>query len=420
VFFTALSVPHSISVKLVVLGGSSIASPEFITALGARAPDLPIELALVGRDANKLERVGRVCAQLASASPNLRVEWTSDVPRALDGAQFVLNQIRVGGLAARAFDESFPHEFNLPGEETVGPGGFANALRTVPVCIEYARQVQQYAPDAWFINLTNPAGIIQAALERATNLRVVSVCDSPVTLSEQVAKLVDVPLNQLKIDYVGMLHFGWIVRVMCNGEDLMPHALANIAQLPGLYADVRLIQAMGALPSPYLNYFFAPDVMLARQRAKGHTRAEELQQLEAKILGEYDAGNFAASQERAAVWYEKSIVPVLRALASGGEHIVNTRNGNAMPWLSSDTIIETRCQISAQGITPELAPSIPPDIQAMLQGNAAYESLVVDAILEDSYDTAWRALRLNPLIANADQAREILDLVWATRGFPPQ
>lgn len=404
--------------RLVVLGGSSVATPQLFAALKAQAPDVPFHITLVARDENKLARVGQVSANLATE--NLRVEWTTDPARALDGADFVLNQIRVGGLAARAFDESFPQQFNIPGEETVGPGGFANALRTVPVCLEYARAVERRVPEAWFVNLTNPASIVQAALERTTRLRVVSVCDSPVTLIENVARLVGAAVNEFNMDYVGMLHFGWIVGVRRDGVNLMPRALERVAELPGLVADPHIVQAIGAIPHPYLNYFLAPDVMLARQRAKGHTRAQELQELESQILDAYQAGSYEMANKRAAVWYEKIVVPVLLALLRGGEQIVNARNGTAIPWLPPDTNIEARSTINSRGVVPQAAASAPRDVQAMVQLNAAYESLVVDAILEDSYETAWRALRLNPLVQSATQGRAILDLIWKTRGFPPQ
>jgi 6-phospho-beta-glucosidase len=405
--------------KLVVLGGSSIATPELIAALTARDEHPPFLITLVGRDESKLARVGHICARMADAANDLRVEWTNDLASALDGANFILNQIRVGGLAARAFDESFPHQFDIPGEETVGPGGFANALRTAPVCLGYAREIERRAPDAWFVNLTNPASIVQAVLSRASKLRVVSVCDSPVTLIENVARLVGGPTDRLVADYFGMLHFGWIVHMARAGVDLMPDALERIAQLPGLAADARLVQSIGAIPHPYLNYFLAPDVMLARQRAKGHTRAAELQELEGQILAGYESGNLALLKKRAAVWYDKIIVPVLCALLQSGDYIVNTPNGNAIPWLPPATIIETRARIAPQGVAPYPAAGAPRDAQAMLQLNSAFESLVVDAILEDSYEAAWRALRLNPLVKSSAQARDILDLVWPTRGFPP-
>lgn len=451
--------------KLTVLGGSSIATPELLNALTARAERPALRIVLHGRDADKLERVARICAMMASRAHDVRVEWTTDLSRALDGADVVLNQIRVGGLQARAFDESFPHAFDIPGEETVGPGGFANALRTVPVCLKYAWEIEKRAPQAWLINLANPAGIVQAAVERASRVRVVSVCDSPVTQIEQVGKLLGVDARKLHVEYVGMLHFGFIVGMTHDGIDVMPRVLELIAQLPGLVADPRVFQAMGVVPSPYLNYFLAPELMLARQRAKGHTRARELQDLETQILQEYTAGNFSNLVKRAAVWYEKIIVPVLLSLLastksdehpqipqintkengltndtdksvqspfappsyvpnsvwrarnneSAGEMIVNTRNRQSVPFLPQETIVEVRAQVSPQGIIPYVTTAVPRDVQAMLQTNAAYEALVVEAILEESYDKAWRALRLNPLVSSAAKAREMLDVIVNNR-----
>lgn len=411
--------------KLVVLGGSSVASPELFNAWLAHPQRPELRVVLHGRDAVKLERVGRICeAIVARAAPAahapVHVEWTTELASALEGADVVLNQIRVGGLTARAFDESFPQAFDIPGEETVGPGGFANALRTIPVCLEYARVIEQCAPQAWLVNLTNPAGLVQRALAQTGRLRVVSVCDSPTVLIENLGRLLDVPAHELAADYVGMLHFGFVVGARRNGVDVMSRLLENIARLPGLWADAQLVQAMGIVPNPYLNYFLAPDVMLARQRAKGRTRAGELQELEAQLLDEYAAGKFTRLTQRAAIWYEKIIVPVILALLGAeSDYIVNVPNDATVPFLPRDTIVEVRAHVSPQGVHPYPTAPVPRDGMAMLQTNAAYEALVVEALLEDSYAKAWRALRLNPLVRSAAQARAILDMVWSTRGYPP-
>lgn len=398
----------------VVLGGSSVASPELFNALAARPERPALRVVLHGRDARKLEQVGQICAQVARTLDGAQVAWTTDLAEALDGADAVLNQIRVGGLSARSFDESFPHAFDIPGEETVGPGGFANAWRTVPVCLDYAREIEKRAPNARLINLTNPASIVQTALARATRVRVVSVCDSPVTLIENVARLLDVPPTELDVEYVGMLHFGFITGIKRDGADRMPRALEQMALLPGLVAHPGFLQAMGVVPSPYLNYFLAPELMLARQRAKGRTRASELQDLETQILDEYAAGHFSRLGKRAALWYDKIIVPVLLSLlGQAGDHIVNTRNGESIPFLPPETIVEVRGRVSPDGFLPYVTNGAPRDVQAMLQTNAAYEALVVEAILERSYDKAWRALRVNPLVRSAAQAREIVEVVLA-------
>ena len=124
--------------KLVVWGGSAIAMPEFIDALcKALAPNEAMEVVLVARTASKLRLVGELCRKLAATyNVDLHVDYTTDFAQALQGADYILNQIRVGGLKGRDFDESFPREIGLPGEETVGPGAFSNALRAIPVILE--------------------------------------------------------------------------------------------------------------------------------------------------------------------------------------------------------------------------------------------------------------------------------------------
>ena len=135
------------SVKVIVLGGSGIATPELVDAIVQTSERTqPVELVLVGRTIEKLEKVAAVARLFAGEDPLLTMSHTTDVEEALSGADYVINQIRVGGLKARVFDETFPQEFGLPGEETVGPGGFANASRTIPVVLEYAHLMERIAP----------------------------------------------------------------------------------------------------------------------------------------------------------------------------------------------------------------------------------------------------------------------------------
>src|SRR5262249_40569365 len=148
---------------------------------------------------------------VAGQAPAIVVEIETDSRRALDGADHIINQVRVGGLAARAFDETFPHELGLPGEETVGAGGFANALRTVPVALRQAAEILEVAPQATLINLTNPASIVGQAFTRAGLRRVIGVCDGPYTLLENVAGLVGRPASRLSMNYAGINHFGWLL-----------------------------------------------------------------------------------------------------------------------------------------------------------------------------------------------------------------
>jgi len=406
-------------IRFVVLGGSSVASPALIDALLRLAGQRPpIEVVLHGRTRHKLEMVGGVCQQMVRERPgDLDVGHTTDLEEALEGADYILNQIRVGGLKARAFDETFPREFGIPGEETIGPGGFNNALRTIPVVLEWCRVIERVAPDALMLNLTNPSSVVQYAVTRYSKVRVIGICNTPLDLSNYVARVLDVPLEQLSLDYVGMHHFGFITGARRDGQDVMAQVLERVAEFPELGIDTKIIQALGAVPCPYLRYFFHPDRMLAQQQGKP-ARAEQLLELQDSILTEYahwTGGQMpAALAKRGANWYEKIIVPVLLALVNDTREraIVNVVNARTVPFLPEQAIVEMACIVGAEGATPIGDGAAPADVRMMIQLNCTYEMLTAEGIAERDRKKALRALLLSPLVPSADVAQAILERIW--------
>lgn len=407
------------NIKVVVWGGSGVVTPELVDVLvqesGGRPP---LDLVLVGRTREKLEVVGRLCQRMAErATTELNVSFTTDMKAALDGADYIINQIRVGGLKARAFDESFPQEFGIPGEETVGPGGFALSLRTVPVVLDYCRLVEKLAPKALVLNQTNPSSVIQYAITRYTQVSAIGLCNSPVDLIKGVAEVLDAPLEELSISYVGLHHFGWVTKVRWKGEDMMPVVLDRVRDRLGI--DTEIIQAIGTVPCPYFRYFFHPDRMLAKQKGR-KPRAEELLQLYAAMLEEYKGWTPAEKPEsltkRGALWYREIVVPVLLAIINDSreQFIVNVVNNSTIPFLPEEAIVEVPAIVGLNEIRPLTVDveAIPPDVVAMLQLNCAYEMLMVEATVERSYPKALRALLLSPLVSSVDQAKGILDRIW--------
>ena len=412
-------------IKLAVLGGSSVATPQLIHALGAQSERPPVEVVLLGRTGSKLESVAAVSARLASrASVPLKVAHTIDLPRGLEGADYILNQVRVGGYAARAYDESFPHAFGLPGEETYGPGGMNNALRTIPVTLGHCRVIEQVAPEALLINLTNPSSFVQYAVTRYTHVQVVGVCDSPVWLAGSLASLLGAPPGEIWVGYVGMHHFGWVTEARWRGRDVMPEVMRRLEGLPGLPVDMDFVRAMGAIPTSYFRYYYHPNRMLDKQRGQ-KTRAEQLLELEEKILSDYENislnGVPDSLQRRGARWYEQIVVPVLLAHANDARAVftLNVVNAAALPWMSPEAIVELPVVVTRHGFHPLQPPAAPPDIQAMVRLNAAFEMLWVEAVVEGSYDKALRAMMLNHLVQNLDQARLILKEIWPGENRPP-
>jgi 6-phospho-beta-glucosidase len=405
-------------IRLAVLGGSGVATPQLIQALAEREDRRPTEVVLIGRTADKLERVAALCVRLAEgARVSLRVRHTTDQASGLEGADYVLNQIRVGGYKARAFDETFPQAYGIPGEETFGPGGMANALRTVPVTLEACRIIEQVAPRALLINLANPSSYVQYAVTRYSQVEIVGVCDSPASLAHAVAAAVGAPPEEVWVGYVGMHHFGWVTEARWRGRDILPEVLARLEEFPGLPVDADLVRAMGAIPTSYFKYYYHPDRMLAKQKGKP-TRADQLLELEGRILADYEDPDLRRLPEslesRGAGWYKASIVPVMLAHANDSHSIftLNLRNGTTLPWMPAEAIIEVPTLVTRQGFYPLQPPPAPPDIQAMLRRNAACEMLWVEAIVERSYDKALRAMTLNHLVHSLDQARDLLREIW--------
>jgi 6-phospho-beta-glucosidase len=409
-------------IKVVILGGSAIATPELVNAI-RRIPDRtqPLELVLVSRHLEKLAKVAHIAGLLAEADPLLSVSHTVDLEAAFTGAAYVINQIRVGGLAARAFDESFPQELGLPGEETVGAGGFANTYRTIPVVLEYARLMERLCPAAMMLNFANPSSLLHYALSRYSAISTIGLCNGPVMVAENIAQALDAPVHELVVDYIGMHHFGWVTAVWRRGCNLLPKLLEQPAEV-SWGVEPALVQAIGALPGPYLNYVFHPDRILAKKKGQ-RPRAEELIELQDEILAAYEtsAGSGeqwpAALARRKARWYTDIVAPVLLALveqdqAQGSRFVLNVANGQAVPWLPPQAIVELPTLLQNGQIRPLAAGPAPPDVKALLQANCTYEMLAVEAIVERDRAKALRALLVNPMIHTYDQAVGVLERVW--------
>jgi 6-phospho-beta-glucosidase len=409
---------------LAVLGGSSVATPELISSLldwcGTPERRPSMRLILIGRSREKLDRIAVLCKQLTqNATPDLDIEATTDLRQGLQGADVVLNQMRVGGLEARAHDETFPRALGFAGEETIGPGGFANALRSIPVVLEALRVVSEAAPAATIINLTNPAGMVQQAAMLSLGLSIVSVCDSPTTLCASVASLAGAPQQPVEVGYLGLNHLGWALSVHRDGRDVLDETLAVVEQLPNLVVDPAYIRSSRAIPQDYVRYFFYPERMLALQQGQ-IPRASQLLELEATLLKAYATADLAPVGRRGALWYSTIVVPVLDALINDRNtlHIVCAANAALVPWLPTEAVIETWARVNSTGVHP-LPPEsehLASELRQLLQAEAAYESLATQAIVETRRDLALRALVAHPLIRSLERARQVLDAVWPEGG----
>jgi 6-phospho-beta-glucosidase len=410
------------ALRLVILGGSGASTPELVDALAGwpGGPDRrpPLELVLQGRSAEKLALVAEACrSRLPGAGPEVAVSTETDLARALDGADIVLVQVRVGGLAARAFDETFPHAFGLPGEETMGPGGFANALRTVPALVDIWEHIATHAPGAFIVNLTNPSGIVSGVATAHTGLRFHSICDGPVTFVEGIARATGREPAVVRARYAGLNHCGFWVD---PDPDVLVAALSASSGL-----DDQDVRALGALPSPYVRYYLHPERQLQAQLSAGESRAQVLRRLETEMLDQY-ARNVVAEEQtrRGALWYRVSIVPLVDAVVHGGQEsiVLGLPNAGAVAWAPDDAMVELPTDVRAGGATQRLsAPELPPTVIRLLSAHARFETLTARALadvrsrddLRSRRPGLVEALLANPLVDDATLAERLVDEILA-------
>jgi 6-phospho-beta-glucosidase len=395
--------------RVAVLGGSAVSTPQLAAALDA-AGVRGIELALAGRSAAKLALVA--AATRTAGGGRVEVTEHTDVAPAVEGAEIVLSQVRVGGLDGRAFDESFSRDLGIPGEETVGPGGFSSAWRTLPIVRALAREVFSASPGALVLNLTNPASMVHRVTEEV-GLRVVTLCDAPLVLARKLAAVIG---EEARPRYAGMNHCGWITGLEAGGRDVLDEAVAHAPEVERLTGvDAGVVTRLRLVPNPYLRYLYHPDRQLAAQLEQEAPRARELAALEREALEDYadGAGPAAAARRRPAPWYSECVVPLVRSVVDDVpvRTIVDVRNQDLLPYLPPSTTVEVAADVRGGDVVPLPPDPLPDDARAILEQVAAYDELAVDAILAADRPGCVRALATHPLVPSTDVAAELVDRI---------
>jgi 6-phospho-beta-glucosidase len=405
-------------VKVCVVGAGSTYTPELVSGLARERERLGVtELALHDIDAERLEVVGGLAGRMLERDRfEGRLEQTSDLDRALDGASFVLIQIRVGGQAARLLDETIPLACGCIGQETTGAGGLAKALRTVPVVLEIAERARERAaPDAWIVDFTNPVGIVTRALLDAGH-RAVGLCNVTIGFQRAFARRLGVEPERVLVDNVGLNHLTWVRAVRIDGEDVLPELLAERGD--ELAAEVGLprwiLEELGAIPSYYLHYFYAHDQVLAEQR-DGVPRAQQVMEIERELLEMYRdpalAEKPALLEQRGGAFYSEAAIGLAASLAGGtGEvHVVDTRNDGTLAGLTDDDVVEVPARVGRDGPEPLQQRPLAPELLGLVQHVAAYERLAAEAAVTGDVVTVRKALLAHPLIGQHEYASDLAE-----------
>jgi 6-phospho-beta-glucosidase len=406
--------------KIAVVGGGSTYTPELVSGLSRERDKIGVrQLVLHDIDPERRDVVGGLAGRMLERQGfDGELIVTGELDRALDGADFVLLQIRVGGQTARLSDETVPLACGCIGQETTGAGGFGKALRTVPVVLEIAERVRELAsPDAWIVDFTNPVGIVTRSLLDAGH-RAVGLCNMAIGFQRSFAKHLGIEPGEVVVDQVGLNHLTWIRAVHVDGRDVLPELMAShgeaIAQQAAL--PLHLLEELGVVPSSYLQYFYSHDAVLADQLG-GVPRAEVVAEIERGLLDLYRDPALnekpALLEQRGGAFYSEAATGLVASLVAndGVVHEVDIRNDGILAGLADDDVVEVPARVENGRLVPLPQAPLAPELLGLTQHVAAYERLAAQAAITADPALARKALLAHPLIGQHPLNEELVELL---------
>lgn len=423
------------ALKIAVIGSGSTYTPELIQGFIKRRDTLNVaSLYMMDIDREKNEIVsGLVRRMLAANGMTPEFVLTENLEEAIRGADYVLGQIRVGLLDARIRDEKIPLKYGLLGQETTGAGGFMNALRTVPVILEIARLIERLSPDAWFINFSNPSGIVAQAVLNHTNAHMIGLCNVPTVVLRDAALRVPPGTKQFDYDYVGLNHLAWLTAIYADGKEVLREQLDKGVEIPGMKNTPaipyppEMLRQIGGIPANYPSYFYFRDEHIRMCQEADQCRGEVCRGLEKTLLEMYRDPELrekpALLDQRGGAYYSEAAVSLLDAIENDRNevHVVNVLNRGAFPFMDEDDAVEVKCIVNRQGATPVPLRSFDNQhIIGLMRAVKAYERLTVEAAMTGNYAAALQALLVHPLVGDYRKAKGVLDeMLEANRAYLP-
>jgi 6-phospho-beta-glucosidase len=446
--------------KLTLIGGGGVRAPLFVGSALRRAERSGLtEICLQDINEQKLELFGRISQELARRMQSpVRISMSVDAERALEGASYVVTTVRPGNEEGRIKDERIALSRGVLGQETTGPGGFAMALRSIPVILKYAETLKRVSPDAWLFNFTNPAGLVTQALQDAGYDRTVGICDGANGAQEALARWFKVPQNDVHCEVYGLNHLSFTRRATIDGKEVLQQLLDDDAFLNATSQrmfDSRLIRRQRTWINEYLYYYYYAERAVEALKSDARTRGEEVKDLNQTLIAKLQgidldrdaeralAAYYAYERRRNATYMHYALADapsmeeadkVVDAIAHGetgeeGEGYagvalnlvdalqtgkpcysgLNVRNQGAIDGLEDDDVVEVSCVVDRDGIKP-LKVGVMPESQSQLIKNVKhYERLAVKAIRERSRDLAVDALMSHPLVLSYSRAVPLVD-----------
>lgn len=424
--------------KLTIIGGGSFFTPLLLKGLENFQDDFQVqEVALLDINSAAVEQVGDYSQKILNDRLDYPVKIlpTTDYEEALSDSNYIIFTVRIGGLESRVKDEKIPLKYGVFGDETTGPGGFSNSLRTIPVFMDYARKIERLAPDAWVIPFTNPEGILTEALSDYSNVNVIGICTAPFALWDGLAKHIGVERSRVSLDLFGLTHTGWVRGIFLDGVDILPnfiHERKKSNRDNALY-PIEVIEKLDCIPAHWFyslagrslpHWYYHRELLFDQQIEAGKTRGEELME----IMSEIPKDDLLAldidelEKKRGHQVIDEPILALINALENDKNecHIVDVPNNGCVEGFKENMVIEMPARINSSGATPMPIKKISPEARGLMQSIKAYEELTIDAAIHGSYEKALRALLAHPLTMSFEIVKPMLDdILFANKEFLP-
>lgn len=421
--------------KIAIIGAGSTYTPELIEGFILKRSQLIIDsIYMMDIDRNKLDIIGALTRRMLEKSGmDAKLVLTENCREAVEGADYVLAQIRVGMLDARIQDEKIPLKYDLLGQETTGAGGFMKALRTIPVIMDIVRDMEKYAPNAWLINFSNPSGIIAEAVLNNSSIKMIGLCNGPINMLTHAKELLPEGTKEFDYEFIGLNHLNWITKVFADGKDILKDGLnegleaATPKNITKMSYDKALLRSTGGIPSGYLNYYYFREEKVLENKKAEKTRGEVCKDIEAQLLTLYKDPDLKEKpkllEERGGALYSTAAVSLIDAIENNKKefHVVNVKNDGALDFMDKDDVIEVKCMVDKDGAKPVKVDGFDNYfITGLMRAVKAYEKLTVKAGLNGDYDAALAALMVHPLIGGYRKAKDVLDeMLQANRKYVP-
>lgn len=436
--------------SIVIAGGGSTFTPGVALMLLDNQDRFPIrQIKFYDNDEKRQETIAEACRILIKEkAPDIEFSYTTNPEEAFTDVDFCMAHIRVGKYAMRELDEKIPLKYGVLGQETCGPGGIAYGMRSIGGILELLDYMEQYSPDAWMLNYSNPAAIVaEATRSLRPDSKILNICDMPIDLEEKMANMCGLKSRkEMSVKYFGLNHFGWWSDIRDkDGNDLMPAIKKHVEEYGFSLATSEFNQHVEPswndtftkardvfkvdpthIPNSYLKYYLFPDYVVEHSNPE-FTRANEVVEYREKNVFEeceriIEKGTSEGTTFEADA-HASYIVDLATAIAENTKErmLLIVPNEGAIVNFDPEAMVEIPCIVGKNGFEKINIGKIPRFQKGLMEQQVAVEKLVVEAWIEGSYQKLWQAITLSKTVPSATVAKQILDdLLEANKEYWPE